>query len=615
MAAVCLRRAWVPAAVLMLAAMNAAEVAAQTSTRLAVLLAEERRAVTAADLATIRAGVRSADTDTALMAIRALGRLERPALVPDIAAALRFELPELRAEAAHAVATAFGRQDATAAPPQSAALRASVTSALATLETRLNTEAVPDVRAALCESIGRLPYADAGQTGQAERALLEAAGKADTVADRLGVAKGLEAFVRMNAPTHESRHEIVDALRGLFDLPDPLSAGRDARVRRLALEALIILNEVDDTVAERAAGDMDAQVRRLAMSAVSRLDGRFADDTVGRVLRKGLVDAVPMVRLEAVHAESVRDTGSHAACALAVGETADPDVHVVLAAIDALAVCGTSPEAVALLDRETHDLSTVNAPRGWHRTAHALVALAGAAPDHALAMLGQFTASTLPPLRLYAAKAAATLNDRATLEALSKDADREVAEEAGRQFGRLTGEPSAASPPSASARKTPPSAAAPGIPTVLTAADLKRLTSPRARVVVRGVGSFDLALFTAEAPATVLRFARLADAGYYDGLSIERVLPNFVVQTRTSAVAANDAAVFPREEFGPWPHVRGAVALSAEHGDAQIFIDLVDNPRFDHQYTVFAQVLNGLDVVDALLEGDVVDRIEIVPGP
>jgi cyclophilin family peptidyl-prolyl cis-trans isomerase len=92
------------------------------------------------------------------------------------------------------------------------------------------------------------------------------------------------------------------------------------------------------------------------------------------------------------------------------------------------------------------------------------------------------------------------------------------------------------------------------------------------------------------------------------------VLPNFIVQTRTAA-ARDTTATFPREELGPWPQVRGAVALSAEHGDAQIFIDLVDNPRFDHQYTVFAQVLNGLDVVDALLEGDLVERIEIVPGP
>jgi cyclophilin family peptidyl-prolyl cis-trans isomerase len=47
--------------------------------------------------------------------------------------------------------------------------------------------------------------------------------------------------------------------------------------------------------------------------------------------------------------------------------------------------------------------------------------------------------------------------------------------------------------------------------------------------------------------------------------------------------------------------------------DAQFFVDLVDNPRFDHQYTVFAQILNGADVVEQLLEGDVIESISIVP--
>ena len=62
----------------------------------------------------------------------------------------------------------------------------------------------------------------------------------------------------------------------------------------------------------------------------------------------------------------------------------------------------------------------------------------------------------------------------------------------------------------------------------------------------------------------------------------------------------------------------GAVGISTrgrDTGDAQIFIDLVDNPRLDHDYTVFAQVLNGIDVVDRILEGDAIERIEIVTGP
>jgi len=151
----------------------------------------------------------------------------------------------------------------------------------------------------------------------------------------------------------------------------------------------------------------------------------------------------------------------------------------------------------------------------------------------------------------------------------------------------------------------------------MTAADLRRLASTRARVTIRDVGRFDLALLGAEAPASARRFVRLAESGYYNGLTFHRVVPNFVVQG--GSPGANEYigdATFMRDEVGTWPHVRGAVGISTrgrDTGDAQIFIDLVDNPRLDHEYTVFAQVLNGIDVVDQILEGDVIERIEIIP--
>jgi peptidyl-prolyl cis-trans isomerase B (cyclophilin B) len=150
----------------------------------------------------------------------------------------------------------------------------------------------------------------------------------------------------------------------------------------------------------------------------------------------------------------------------------------------------------------------------------------------------------------------------------------------------------------------------------LNADDLRRLASPRALVTIRGVGTFELALFTAQAPAAVLRFAHLAETGYYDGLTFHRVVPNFVIQGGSPGASEyiGDAS-FMRDEVGLWPHVRGAVGISTrgrDTGDAQIFVDLVDNPRLDHEYTVFAQVLNGIDIVDQVLEGDVIERVEIV---
>jgi cyclophilin family peptidyl-prolyl cis-trans isomerase len=75
-----------------------------------------------------------------------------------------------------------------------------------------------------------------------------------------------------------------------------------------------------------------------------------------------------------------------------------------------------------------------------------------------------------------------------------------------------------------------------------------------------------------------------------------------------------DEARFPHPEVGTWPNVRGVVGLAMpDTNDGQFFVNLVDNPRFDHEYTVFAQILNGADVVDQILEGDVIESIEIVP--
>ena len=93
----------------------------------------------------------------------------------------------------------------------------------------------------------------------------------------------------------------------------------------------------------------------------------------------------------------------------------------------------------------------------------------------------------------------------------------------------------------------------------LALADLRRLASPRARFTIRDVGVIDVALITAEAPATVLQFARLAERGYYNGLTIHRVVPNFVLQG--DSPDANEYVGHPdymRDEVGLWPHVRGA---------------------------------------------------------
>jgi cyclophilin family peptidyl-prolyl cis-trans isomerase len=56
----------------------------------------------------------------------------------------------------------------------------------------------------------------------------------------------------------------------------------------------------------------------------------------------------------------------------------------------------------------------------------------------------------------------------------------------------------------------------------------------------------------------------------------------------------------------------GTSTRGRDTGDAQFFVNLVDNPRLDHEYTVFGEIAGGMEVVDAILEGDAMARVEVI---
>ena len=677
------------------------------ATRLAILQAEDRRATGATDLATLRMGVRSLDPQTVRLAVRALGRLERPSLVSTILPALTHRDPAVRSEAANAVAqAASGARVAAAVPrPTGTAARArsraqggdgsdpNLGNVLQTFAARLRVDDDGTVRSALAESLGRLPYDDPVLVENAQRVLVEhgtvgialresqarangsgappaedpagepAAPRQNLIADRLGVAKGLEVLIRVQRNA-VLLPEARDLLRGWLRT-DP---SKDARVRRLALETLTTVGAVDDLDFARALDDPDSQVRRLAVRAAGRIHAQTW-------LRRGLADQSAIVRLEAVRGLSaVEGPEGEMRCGDVLAATTDADLHVVLQAIDQLATCGSSALAVARLVDAVSELRALDEPRGWHRASHAMVALATAAPDRAREVLATHAGARNPFVRMYAARAAEKLGDRDTLSRLTYDpndnvveaavdglsavasidgADRYVAvlERRGYQairaaaraletapldqtvntalsaaLNRLVAEGHANStdarralaaavehrglPLPARALENPPPR------TALEIVNLRRLAAPRARFTIRDVGVIDVALITTEAPATVLQVARLAESGYYNGLTIHRVVPNFVLQG--GSPDANEYVGHPdymRDEVGQWPHVRGALGISTrgrDTGDAQFFIDLLDNPRLDHQYTVFGQVIAGMDVADRILEGDVIESVQIL---
>lgn len=112
------------------------------------------------------------------------------------------------------------------------------------------------------------------------------------------------------------------------------------------------------------------------------------------------------------------------------------------------------------------------------------------------------------------------------------------------------------------------------------------------------------------------RFARLAREGYFDGLTFHRVVPNFVIQG--GSPHANEYmgdGPYSRDEISDHPHWRGTVGLSTrgrDTGDAQIFINLVDNVRLDFNYTIYGEVVEGMEIVDAVQEGAVIERAEVI---
>jgi hypothetical protein len=213
---------WIAAS---LVAACAADAAAQNgpvpAARVNVLLAEDRRAATPRDLVTLRNAARGRDAETARLAIRALGRLEQPALIEELLPAISASLPEIRAEAVNAIGQAAHGWVGTTQGPRDELTPGSV---LAVLVERLAVEQEPAVRAVLCETIGRLPYRSVDEATTAEAALVAHAAASDTISDRLGLAKGIEAFLRANRTVRPPGGSAVALARALLGLPDPAAA-------------------------------------------------------------------------------------------------------------------------------------------------------------------------------------------------------------------------------------------------------------------------------------------------------------------------------------------------------------------------------------------------------
>src|SRR5256714_1287431 len=127
-------------------------------------------------------------------------------------------------------------------------------------------------------------------------------------------------------------------------------------------------------------------------------------------------------------------------------------------------------------------------------------------------------------------------------------------------------------------------------------------------------GPIRLELFGADAPITVWNFLTLARSGYYRNTHFHRVVPNFVAQDGDPRDDGNGGPGYSiRDEMNRHRYERGAVGMALsgpDTGGSQYFITHSPQPHLDGHYTVFGRVISGFDVLDKIVQGDQITKVD-----
>jgi len=131
-------------------------------------------------------------------------------------------------------------------------------------------------------------------------------------------------------------------------------------------------------------------------------------------------------------------------------------------------------------------------------------------------------------------------------------------------------------------------------------------------------GDILIELYADTAPNTVANFKALAGKGFYDGLSFHRVIAGFMAQGGDPEGTGTGGPGYKvKAEFNARKHVRGTVAMarsaSPDSAGSQFYICFGPQPHLDGQYTIFGQVVEGMDVVDQINQGDVMSKVSVLP--
>ena len=126
-------------------------------------------------------------------------------------------------------------------------------------------------------------------------------------------------------------------------------------------------------------------------------------------------------------------------------------------------------------------------------------------------------------------------------------------------------------------------------------------------------GNIKIKLLPEIAPETVRNFVTLATSNFYDGTLFHRVIPNFMIQGGDPNTKESDKSVWGqggpgynlKAEFNSRSHLRGIVSMARasdpDSAGSQFFIVTSDSTFLDRQYTVFAEVVEGLEIADKIV--------------
>lgn len=144
---------------------------------------------------------------------------------------------------------------------------------------------------------------------------------------------------------------------------------------------------------------------------------------------------------------------------------------------------------------------------------------------------------------------------------------------------------------------------------------VERARTSQARITT-DKGDIVFTFFPDDAPTHAAAFIKLADAGFYDGLTFHRVEPGFVVQGGDPDGNGTGGPGYRlKAEFNSKPHLRGTVAMARSSdpnsAGSQFYICLDDARFLDNQYTVFGQMSDGYDALDKIRRGDAMTKVAI----